>query len=157
MPASCIEPLQAGDLAAVVAIEAQNPACWSFLQLAAELQRSGGWQHVVRLADGRIAGYICGFVVSDEAEILKLAVDQEVRRQGLGEQLLAHALAGLAAQGIGRVFLELRASNRPARRLYEKFGFEQSAVRKGYYQNPTEDALLMKKIVTRGEVLEEHP
>ena len=145
-----IEPLAATELPAVAAIEAETPGGWSAAQLAAELQRPGGWLFGARRGDETI-GYLCGYTVAGEAEILKLAVAGSCRRQGVATQLMAHALAGLAAQGVERVFLELRAGNQPARQLYEKFGFGLSGVRKGYYCNPSEDALLMAKTVIRGE------
>lgn len=145
-----VEPLAAADLAAVAAIEAAEAAPWSSAQLASERERQGGWQYVARREE-QVVGYCCGYTVADEAEILKLAVVVSCRRQGVAAQLMTHALAGLAAQGVNRVFLELRASNQPAQKLYEKFGFGQTGVRKGYYRNPPEDALLMAKIVTRGE------
>jgi ribosomal-protein-alanine N-acetyltransferase len=146
-----IDPFSAADLAAVAAIEAETPGPWSTAQLAAELERQGGWRYVARRADGDVIGYLCGYTVADEAEILKLAVRASCRRQGVAVQLVRHALAGLAAQGVARVFLELRAGNQPARRLYEQFGFRATGVRKGYYRNPPEDAVLMEKTVIRGE------
>ncbi len=152
-----IEPFSAADLPAVAAIEAETPGAWSAAQLAAELERTGGWQYVAWHEDGSVVGYLCGYTVADEAEILKLAVTVSCRRQGVAAQLLEYALAGLAAQGVSRVFLELRAGNQPARKLYEKIGFGHSGMRKGYYRNPLEDALLMAKPLSGGESLEEHP
>lgn len=151
-----IEPFSVADLAAVAAIESQTPGHWTAAQLAAELERAGGWQYVARLEE-KVVGYLCGYTVAGEAEILKLAVTVSCRRQGVAAQLLEYALAGLAAQGVRRVFLELRASNQPARKLYEKIGFGHSGMRKGYYRNPLEDALLMVKPLSGGESLEEHP
>ena len=152
-----IEPFSAADLPAVAAIEAQTPGHWTAAQLAAELERAGGWYFVARRDNGEVVGYLCGYTVADEAEILKLAVTVSCRRQGVAAQLLEYALAGLAAQGVSRVFLELRAGNQPARKLYEKIGFGHSGMRKGYYRNPLEDALLMAKPLSGGESLEEHP
>ena len=146
-----IEPFSAATLPAVAAIEAATPAPWNAAQLAAELERPGGWGAVARGADDTIIGYLCGYTVADEAEILKLAVANSWRRQGVAAQLMTHALAGLAAQGVRRVFLELRVGNQPARKLYEKFGFGQAGIRRDYYRNPAEDALLMEKTVTKGE------
>lgn len=151
MVAVRIEPFLADDLPAVAAIEAETVSPWSAAQLAAEAERPGGWHYVARQHEGGVVGYLCGYTVADEAEILKLAVAGRHRRQGVAARLLAHVLANLAAQGVHRLSLELRAGNQPARRLYEKFGFRASGVRKGYYQHPPEDALLMEKTITRGE------
>lgn len=151
-----VEPLAGADLDAVAAIEAETPGGWNAAQLTAELQRVGGWLFVARRDNGQVIGYLCGYTVATEAEILKLAVASACRRQGVATQLMAHALAGLAAQGVGRIFLELRVGNQSARTLYEKFGFRHSGVRKGYYRNPPEDALLMAKPLPGGESLEEH-
>jgi len=145
-----VESFLAGDLSAVAAIEAQTRGPWSAAQLAAELARPGGWQYVARLEE-KVVGYLCGHSVAGEAEILKLAVATSCRRQGVATQLMTHAMAGLAAQRVSRIFLELRAGNQPARLLYEKFGFGLSGERKGYYRDPPENALLMAKTVTRGE------
>ena len=78
--------------------------------------------------------------VPDEAEILALAVDPAHRRRGAASALLGAFLESRH----GRVFLEVRASNRAARRLYSRFGFRQTAVRPLYYQTPAEDALIFQ-------------
>lgn len=149
-----VERLRAADLDAVLAIEEETPAPWSRAQLASELQRPGGWHYVARrVSDQAVVGYLYGYSVADEAEILKLAVASHYRRQGVAAQLLAHAVGALAGQGGRRVFLELRASNRPARRLYEKTGFREFCRRKGYYAKPPEDAIVMEIKVAEGDCL----
>jgi ribosomal-protein-alanine N-acetyltransferase len=137
-----------GDLEAVAGIEAENPSPWSPGQLAGEHAQESGWQFVAESsASGQVCGFVCGRSLVGEAELLKIAVGRECRRQGIAAQLVAHALHYLAAQGVGHCFLELRAANLPALALYERFGFRRAGLRKGYYASPPEDAILMEKIV----------
>ncbi|HEX9715390.1 MAG TPA: ribosomal protein S18-alanine N-acetyltransferase [Desulfurivibrionaceae bacterium] len=143
-----VRPMAGGDLGAVVAIESENPAPWTAAQLAGELDQQGGWQFVAQAdASGLVRGFVCGRNCAGEAELLKIAVGREYRRQGIAAQLVAHTLRYLAEQGIGRCFLELRAANLPALALYERFGFRRVGLRKNYYASPLEDAILMEKTV----------
>jgi len=97
----------------------------------------------VALADGRVIGYAIGWFVIDELHVLNLAVDPGCRRRGIGRELLEDLLAAAGRRGCGHAALELRESNRQARRLYEEHGFRPVAVRKRYYRHPAEDALVM--------------
>lgn len=97
--------------------------------------------------EGKLVGYIGSMSVLDEVSVNNFAVLPAAKRQGIGSQLL-DALLGLCQQrGFHRVWLEVRVSNQPALRLYQKFGFEEVAVRKKYYTNPVEDALLMQCVL----------
>lgn len=137
-----------GDLEVVAVIEAENASPWSPSQLASEHAQEGGWQFVAEQGDsGRVCGFVCGRTCVGEAELLKIAVARESRRQGIAAQLMAHTLQYLAGQGVDRCFLELRAANLPALALYEGFGFRRTGVRKGYYASPPDDAIIMEKIV----------
>jgi ribosomal-protein-alanine N-acetyltransferase len=94
-------------------------------------------------AYGRIVGYAGMWIVADEAHITTIAVRTAHRGSGFGELLLA-SLIGLAAEmGIRWVTLEVRISNEIAQRLYNKYGFRQSGVRRRYYSDNNEDALIM--------------
>ncbi len=102
---------------------------------------------LVVLSKGVIAGFLVSRLVfsatggaAGEREILNVAVDPPFRRKGLGDMLLSTELE----QG-GVHFLEVRESNSSARRLYEKHGFRTEAVRKGYYDAPVENAILMRR------------
>lgn len=133
-----------GDLVEVVQAECQRPA-WTAAQFAEELAHSFAWQLVARLHDSlQFAGYLCWRTVVDEAEIVKLAVVPVLRRQGIGQLLLSAALRRMADQGAATCFLEVRASNIAAIRLYQKNGFVPNGLRKKYYVSPCEDALLLK-------------
>ncbi|MFC1949435.1 ribosomal protein S18-alanine N-acetyltransferase [Chloroflexota bacterium] len=90
-----------------------------------------------------IAGYIGCWVLADEAHITTIAVREECRRQGIGELLLIAAIE-LAAQLRARILtLEVRVSNTTAQSLYKKYGFNKVGIRKGYYTDNREDAMLM--------------
>jgi len=88
-------------------------------------------------------GYICVWMIFEELRILNLAIHPEFRRRGLASQLVEEAIRLGMEEGCCRGMLEVRASNVAARKLYEHFNFKQYAIRKSYYTNPTEDAILM--------------
>ena len=93
----------------------------------------------------RLGGYVVALVVGPEAEIADLAVAPDSRRRGIGRALLARALSELAERGVRTLFLEVRESNTAARTLYESSGFRSVGRRRGYYRQPVEDALLLKR------------
>jgi [ribosomal protein S18]-alanine N-acetyltransferase len=94
-----------------------------------------------------IVGFICGRRVADEAEILDLAVRPERRRQGVGQKLVEAFLETGASEKWSRVHLEVRESNAAAIALYSRAGFQQTGRRPGYYQAPSEAALLMTHVL----------
>ncbi|NLT58639.1 MAG: ribosomal protein S18-alanine N-acetyltransferase [Clostridiales bacterium] len=139
-----IEPLAADRLAAVAALEA---ACfstpWTPGQLAGELGAPGALS-LCLLEGERLLGYALLRCAADEAELLRIGVDPSLRGRGLGAALLQGALDALRAAGCGRLFLEVRAGNTAARRLYAAAGFYEVGRRAGYYDRPVEDALLLR-------------
>lgn len=93
-------------------------------------------------------GFILGRTAGGECEILTLAVRPAARRQGAARALLEAALAGAVAAGAAAIFLEVAASNRAARRLYERSGFALVGRRKAYYRRrdrPPLDALILRR------------
>lgn len=139
-----IVQMNTSDVPAVAAIEAETPNSWSKQQLEAEILQETGFHFVARNnKDDLVAGFIIGRLIGDEAEILRLAVTNGCRRQGVGGTLLDAALEWLIDNGAAVCYLELRASNRAASGLYRKHGFSELALRKGYYTNPPEDAIIM--------------
>ena len=92
---------------------------------------------------GKIVGYIGMYLPLDEGEITNVAVDFSKRCQGIGESLLKEAVGTAEKQGIARIVLEVRISNKSAIRLYERNGFVTCGVRKGFYEYPKEDAYIM--------------
>ena len=103
----------------------------------------GRYETLVAVEASEVAGFLLFRGATDEMEILNLAVSPRHRRAGVGTALLRVALAGAAGRGARRVFLEVRASNLPAIRFYEKIGFAATGRRSAYYDNPREDALCM--------------
>jgi ribosomal-protein-alanine N-acetyltransferase len=96
--------------------------------------------------DGSVVGFIVGRQVEDEWEIENIAVTGSARRCGLGSRLVGEMLDLVRCRGGKAVFLEVRESNRAALSLYEKWAFMEVGRRKMYYQNPAEDALVLKFI-----------
>lgn len=89
----------------------------------------------------KFEGYIIANVTGDESELLRIAVVSDRRKMHAGYRLLKKYLKNTSAASY---FLEVRAGNIPARGLYEKLGYKAINVRKGYYQNPVEDAIVYK-------------
>lgn len=96
--------------------------------------------------DNEISGVIVISKVLDEGEILNFAVDNKKRRQGIGSKLLAYAIEHDFLGSVETIFLDVRESNLSAISLYKKHGFEEYMRRKNFYDNPREDAILMKLI-----------
>ena len=94
---------------------------------------------------GEVIGYIIGRKIPPEGEIYRIAVRPDKRQRGVGYRLLSYALKTERGSGVETVFLEVRESNIPARALYRAYGFNEISIRKNYYQNPTENAVIMIK------------
>lgn len=94
-----------------------------------------------------LAGYVILYYVLDEGEIARLAVEPACRRQGVAGSMLEHLGKICKEKGIWRLLLEVRTGNEAARSFYKKCGFTEDGVRKGYYTNPCEDAILMSKML----------
>jgi ribosomal-protein-alanine acetyltransferase len=108
----------------------------------------GGHAATVLLEDGAVLGYAIVMPLPGEAELLNITVAPEARRSGLGQALLARVCADARARGESRMFLEVRASNTPARTLYTHSGFTEVGLRRAYYaaeSGAREDAILMAK------------
>jgi ribosomal-protein-alanine N-acetyltransferase len=133
------------DLDAVAALEAasfSNP--WTREMLERELRQSDVARvYVLRLPEQRVAAFCSCWFVYDEVHINTIAVDATLRRQGLATALMQHLLAEAAEQGAQRAFLEVRRSNEAALALYSSLGFLLAGVRRDYYSQPIEDALVL--------------
>ena len=92
-----------------------------------------------------VSGYVGCYLSFDEAEITNVAVKAAARRRGYAKQLLAELEKTVYVRGVRCIFLEVRRSNEPAISLYREMGYVTIGERPGFYRNPTEDALLMKK------------
>lgn len=114
---------------------------WSELALSSELHNECSHFYVA-VADGRAVGYVGLYIVCGEADIVRVAVLPEYRKSGVARALLNESFKMNETQA---VFLDVRESNIPAINLYKSLGFKDTGVRKEYYSNPTENAILMKK------------
>ena len=97
---------------------------------------------ILRGRDDAPRGYVCFQLVAGEVEIFRIGVLPKLRGQGWGRVMLDELLAYAGKSGAERVYLEVRAGNTAARRLYDSAGFRRLAEREGYFQNPREDALV---------------
>jgi ribosomal-protein-alanine N-acetyltransferase len=92
-----------------------------------------------------VVGYVIGTKIPPEGEIYRIAVRPDKRQRGIGYRLLSYALKTELGHGVETVFLEVRSKNIAAIALYRAYGFKEIGVRKNYYQNPTDDAIIMLK------------
>lgn len=99
---------------------------------------------LVAVADGEIAGFITGVFLFDNADIYSVATDEKLRKKGIGGKLLKAFFDTLPSE-VETVGLEVRESNLAAISLYEKNGFERVGMRKNFYNDPRENALLYTK------------
>lgn len=140
-----IRPALEGDLDAIHAIEcASFGDPWSHETFRNLLDHSPGRMEVAVGAAGALLGYAVTWFAADEAEIANIAVAPYSRRQGVGALLLGRILQSAGECGARTVFLEVRESNRDARKLYDARGFEIVGRRRKYYRQPDEDALIMR-------------
>lgn len=143
------------DLDGVLAIEEasfNNPTTRAWYE--AELKRPAVcFIYVLRTADTPVAGFCAFWLVGDLAHINQFAIRPDVRRHGLGRQLIEAVALEAARLGAAELTLEVRESNEPAIKLYESTGFTREGVRKNYYTTPVEHAL----ILTRRLVVTDRP
>lgn len=98
--------------------------------------------------EGAIAGYCIIYYVLDEGEIARIAVDEGWRRRGVGRGLLDYTCECCREKNVERLLLDVRESNESARAFYKNYGFEEDGIRKNFYAEPREHAVLMSKILT---------
>lgn len=145
-----IRPLVESDLGQVTAIE---EACfatpWSERTFRNLLRRPDAVLLSAVYEERRIAGYAAAWFVGREAELGDLAVAPNDRRCGIGGELVDAVLEVARTRGVIRMFLEVREGNRSAQGLYRSRGFEIVGRRRGYYADPKEDALVMRRLLVR--------
>ena len=132
------------DVPAILVIEQQalRAAHWTAEQYK-ELVGSG----VVLVAEeaaeeaGKLCGFVCAKAVAGEWEIENVVVAAEFLRRSIADELLRELIQRAANEAASAILLEVRESNLPARRLYEKHGFREMGLRRGYYRDPMEDAV----------------
>ena len=100
-------------------------------------------ESIVAELDGQVIAYACAWISFNQADVANIAVAENFRGRGIGKKLFAELLRLLKLRGVKAVTLEVRVSNVAAIKLYEGFGLKSVGVRKKYYCNPEEDALIM--------------
>ena len=117
---------------------------WSEKSVAYELTNPLSFW-LVATDGGRVAGYIGSQTVMGESDMMNVAVHPDYRRRGIAQRLVNALVEALVAGESHYLTLEVRDSNESARALYAKLGFRQVGLRKNYYRNPKEDALILRK------------
>ncbi len=116
---------------------------WTYQAFMDTLSREE-YVYLVALSDLRVVGYAGAILCMDEGSITNIAIDNEYRRMGIAEELLAQLKAVLKKREASQIFLEVRESNEPARMLYTKCGYTEIGTRRNFYRFPQENAILMK-------------
>lgn len=133
------------DVEAVYAIEVESfPTPWPLESFYFEMKENHFAYYIVAEDDsGTILGYCGMMIVIDSAQITNVAVTNKARGQGIGEGLMREAMRVAKEQNAEIMSLEVRVSNIIAQNLYRKLGFQDGGIRKGYYTDNHEDALVM--------------
>lgn len=131
-------------LDSIMEIEAQcyGPHHWARESFASEINNSIS-SYSCATQEGKLLGYLGMWKIVDEAHITNLAVKPEFQKQKVATFLIINAIEECYKDKIKFITLEVRVSNTKAKKLYEKFGFKSLGIRKQYYQDNNEDALIM--------------
>ncbi len=147
-PVATIRRLAYADLPQVIAIERRAfPTPWSLAMFVLELSKSSG-VCLAATVEGRVTGYVVCSRYADVWHVMNVAVDPDHRRRGLGRALLEHLLGEVGEDAA--LTLEVRRTNTAAMRLYERLGFRPAGIRRRYYQDNGEDALVMWRNLPAG-------
>lgn len=140
-----IKPMEKSDVDGVIAIEekAYGEHHWSKDSFYNELSNDLARYYSAFDENGNLVGYAGCWQIIEEVHITNIAVSVDFRRQGIGNKLLQRIIDDCYENKAKYITLEVRVSNEAAIHLYEKYGFKSLGVRKGYYQNNNEDALIM--------------
>ncbi len=138
-----IRRMTLADVDGVAAVEAATfPTPWSRDAFASEMKNVAA-RYLVAEKDGKVIGYAGAWIILDESHITNIAVLKEERGQGIGRQLTHGLMQYLSNLGAAYATLEVRKSNEVAQNLYKSLGFIKLGVRKRYYEDNGEDALIM--------------
>ena len=145
MPSDCrIRRMTLNDIDTVASIEeATFPTPWSRDSFRQELERNVAARYLVAEKDGRVIGYAGAWIILDESHITNIAIEESCRGHGYGRALTAALMQYLSNLGASYATLEVRRSNLRAQNLYKSLGFVELGVRKRYYEDNREDALIM--------------
>ncbi|MBI2873950.1 MAG: ribosomal protein S18-alanine N-acetyltransferase [Firmicutes bacterium] len=147
-----IRKLSIRDIDDIMAIERVSfPTPWSRHAFVSELSQNPYAEYYGAVQDGRLIGYGGMWLILDEAHVTNIAVLPQYRRRGVGEVLLKVLMEKAGLKGADWITLEVRESNLGAQRLYQKHGFSQKGLRRGYYTSTKEDAIIMSRSLRAGE------
>ena len=116
---------------------------WSLASFQTELKDNEYARYFCLELGGRVVGYMGLWFILDEGHITNIAIEPKYQGLGWGSYLLRSVMAEMRRQGMERMTLEVRISNGPAQALYQRFGFTVAGVRRKYYEDNGEDALIM--------------
>jgi ribosomal-protein-alanine N-acetyltransferase len=137
-------PMRRRHLRSVLRIESQvYPRPWSLSLFLSELSLRTSRYYVVARIDAVVVGYAGLMYSGDDAHVTTIAVDPAWHRAKIGTRLLAELAVAALERGARNLTLEVRVSNTGAQALYERFGFQPAGIRKNYYVETNEDALVM--------------
>mgnify|MGYP001827379316 FL=1 len=140
-----VRSMRAADVQSVVAIErAAFTTPWSAPTFTALLARPRAEMLVLELPGAGVVGYAILWCVLDEGELANIAIREEHRGRGLGALLLDQVVVAARARGVRSIVLEVRESNLRARAMYASRGFGEVGRRRDYYDDPREDALVLR-------------
>lgn len=143
-PVVQLVPMRRRHLRSVLRIESQvYPRPWSLPLFMSELNMRNSRSYQVARFEGSVVGY-CGMMFTgDDAHVTTIAIDPSYQRQKIGTRLLLQGAEEALARGCRHLTLEVRLSNVAAQAMYRQFGFKAAGVRKNYYAESNEDALVM--------------
>ena len=138
------------DLDGVMAIEEVSfPTPWSRGMFLEDFPRDFSDTLVAAGTDDEVLGYAVCWTIAGESHLLNIAVHPSRRGEGIGRALLSECIRRAARAGASRIFLEVRAGNEAALRLYRSMGFAFRGIRKGYYTDTGEDAVILDQEVRK--------
>ena len=139
-----VRPMLTSDLDTILQIErASFSTPWCLEAFKTELKDNEYARYLCLELNGQVIGYMGLWFILDEGHITNIAINPNYRGQRWGEFLMKSVMDKMAEQGMERMTLEVRVSNSTAQSLYHRLGFTTAGVRKGYYADTGEDALIM--------------
>lgn len=141
-----VEVMTMKDLDEVMEVERQCfTTPWSRYSFICELKDNQFSHYIIAKHMGKIIGYAGMWIILDEAHVTNVGVLPEYRGEGVGEFLMRSLIIAAKNRGAKKMTLEVRKSNYVAQNLYSKLGFEPVGIRRGYYMDDREDAVIMWK------------
>ena len=138
-----LEPLKKSHIKGIISIERSCFTIpWSNDSFMQELKNEIAY-YIVAVQDGNVIGYGGMWIILDEAHITNVAVSPQLQRQGIAKMIIERLIECAEEANVFSMTLEVRMSNHPAISLYRKYDFEDAGIRKEYYENNNEDALIM--------------